>query len=179
MPRARARALVGLAQALAGGDLVLDPGSNPDEVSARLLALPGVGPWTAGYVRLRGLGDPTCSCPPTWACVAPSNAWPAAGRRVSTAAAGARGVLRPAPPVGVGPQIEPVTENAPREALLRHRFDLSAWARSSMAATTSRAWSPSSASGRLRWTRSPRSAWATAAAPKRRATSISMPISTP
>jgi AraC family transcriptional regulator of adaptative response / DNA-3-methyladenine glycosylase II len=27
-------------------------------VAAALLGLPGVGPWTAAYVRLRGLGDP-------------------------------------------------------------------------------------------------------------------------
>ena len=31
---------------------------DPDEVAAALLALPGVGPWTAAYVRLRALGDP-------------------------------------------------------------------------------------------------------------------------
>jgi AraC family transcriptional regulator, regulatory protein of adaptative response / DNA-3-methyladenine glycosylase II len=44
MPRARGRALVGLAAALAGG--------VPVERQA-LLALPGIGPWTADYVALR------------------------------------------------------------------------------------------------------------------------------
>jgi AraC family transcriptional regulator of adaptative response / DNA-3-methyladenine glycosylase II len=29
-----------------------------DEVRARLLDVPGIGPWTAGYVLMRGLGDP-------------------------------------------------------------------------------------------------------------------------
>lgn len=63
MPGARARALVGLAQALAEGEIVLDPGADPDGAIAALLALPGVGPWTAGYVRLRGLGDPDVFLP--------------------------------------------------------------------------------------------------------------------
>ena len=58
MPRARARALVALCGALAGGDLSLDPGADRDEARRRLLALPGVGPWTAGYVAMRALGDP-------------------------------------------------------------------------------------------------------------------------
>jgi AraC family transcriptional regulator of adaptative response / DNA-3-methyladenine glycosylase II len=49
MPRSRGRALVGLAAALAGGELALDRDG--------LLALPGIGPWTAAYVGMRGLGD--------------------------------------------------------------------------------------------------------------------------
>lgn len=63
LPRSRAQALVGLARALADGDLVLDRGSDPDEVSARLLGVRGIGPWTAGYVRMRGLGDPDVFLP--------------------------------------------------------------------------------------------------------------------
>lgn len=62
MPRARGRALVGLAAALAagpaGGGLALDRGSARGEVRATLLALPGIGPWTADYVALRALADP-------------------------------------------------------------------------------------------------------------------------
>lgn len=52
---ARARAVHGLAAALANG-LALDP---EDLVSTRraLLALTGIGPWTADYVALRALGD--------------------------------------------------------------------------------------------------------------------------
>jgi AraC family transcriptional regulator of adaptative response / DNA-3-methyladenine glycosylase II len=57
MPRSRARALVGLCSALAGGDVDLQPGADPDAAEAALLALPGIGPWTAAYVRLRALGD--------------------------------------------------------------------------------------------------------------------------
>jgi AraC family transcriptional regulator of adaptative response / DNA-3-methyladenine glycosylase II len=57
MPRARARALLGLAAALATGRLALTPGADGREVRAQLLALPGVGPWTAEYVALRALGE--------------------------------------------------------------------------------------------------------------------------
>lgn len=58
MPRSRGRTVVGLARAVDAGDLVLDGGVDRDDVSRALLALPGIGPWTVGYVRMRGLGDP-------------------------------------------------------------------------------------------------------------------------
>ena len=57
MPRSRATALVGLAAALADG-LELHPGVDRDEVGDRLLSLPGIGPWTVGYIRMRALHDP-------------------------------------------------------------------------------------------------------------------------
>ncbi|MGI9623389.1 MAG: DNA-3-methyladenine glycosylase 2 family protein, partial [Acidimicrobiales bacterium] len=43
---------------LAGSDLSLDPGADRDEVRERLLAVHGIGPWTADYVTLRALRDP-------------------------------------------------------------------------------------------------------------------------
>ena len=58
MPLARGRALVTLASALASGDISLDPGADREEAGARLLALPGIGPWTAGDIRMRALSDP-------------------------------------------------------------------------------------------------------------------------
>ncbi|WP_028655927.1 DNA-3-methyladenine glycosylase 2 family protein [Nocardioides sp. J54] len=58
MPRARGRALTGLAAALADGDLVLDRGPDRGELREQLLALPGIGPWTADYIALRALGHP-------------------------------------------------------------------------------------------------------------------------
>ena len=58
MPRSRGRTLVALCTAVAEGRLDLDAGADRDETTAQLLALPGVGPWTADYVRMRGLGDP-------------------------------------------------------------------------------------------------------------------------
>jgi AraC family transcriptional regulator of adaptative response / DNA-3-methyladenine glycosylase II len=63
MPRARARALVGLCEALASGEVAVDRGADRSEVRARLLALPGIGPWTADYVALRALGDPDVFLP--------------------------------------------------------------------------------------------------------------------
>ena len=63
MPRARAEALVGLCRALAGGELCLDPGADRPQARRRLLALPGVGPWTAGYIAMRALGDPDVFMP--------------------------------------------------------------------------------------------------------------------
>ena len=64
MPWSRRRALIGLAAALADGDVVLDPGVMPsDEIERRLLALPGIGPWTVAYVAMRALGDPDAFMP--------------------------------------------------------------------------------------------------------------------
>ena len=63
MPRAKGRALVGLATALAGGEVALDRGTDRGAVRERLLALPGIGPWTVGYVALRALGDPDVFLP--------------------------------------------------------------------------------------------------------------------
>jgi AraC family transcriptional regulator of adaptative response / DNA-3-methyladenine glycosylase II len=57
-PAARITAIVGVAEALASGNLVLDVGESRDELQARLTALPGIGPWTAGYVAMRVLGSP-------------------------------------------------------------------------------------------------------------------------
>jgi AraC family transcriptional regulator of adaptative response / DNA-3-methyladenine glycosylase II len=58
MPRSRARALTGLATALAEGTLALDRGEDRTDVRRRLLALDGIGPWTADYIAMRALGDP-------------------------------------------------------------------------------------------------------------------------
>ncbi|KRE94743.1 AraC family transcriptional regulator [Nocardioides sp. Soil774] len=63
MPRTRGRALVGLASALADGTVVLDRGPDRDDVRRSLLALPGIGPWTADYVAMRALGHPDVFLP--------------------------------------------------------------------------------------------------------------------
>jgi AraC family transcriptional regulator of adaptative response / DNA-3-methyladenine glycosylase II len=63
MPRARGRALVGLAAAVADGRVVLDRGADRRDVRDALLALPGVGPWTADYIAPRALGDPDVFLP--------------------------------------------------------------------------------------------------------------------
>ena len=42
---------------------MLDAGADRDEVRAGLLDVPGIGPWTADYVLMRGLGDPDVFLP--------------------------------------------------------------------------------------------------------------------
>ncbi|MEX2625510.1 MAG: AlkA N-terminal domain-containing protein [Ilumatobacteraceae bacterium] len=58
MPGSRKRTLAGLARAVDDGRLVLDDGVDRDVARAGLLALAGIGPWTADYVVMRGLHDP-------------------------------------------------------------------------------------------------------------------------
>lgn len=57
-PKSRQRSLIALVRALADGEVVLDAGSDWDRARAQLLALPGIGPWTAEVIAMRGLGDP-------------------------------------------------------------------------------------------------------------------------
>ncbi|MGP3986971.1 AlkA N-terminal domain-containing protein [Streptomyces sp. 3N207] len=63
MPESRRRTIRTVAAALADGTVVLDPGADREETERALLALPGVGPWTAGYMRMRALGDPDVFLP--------------------------------------------------------------------------------------------------------------------
>lgn len=56
MPTARRDTVRRLADAVGSGDVVLDPGVDPNEARSQLLALKGIGPWTADYVVMRGLG---------------------------------------------------------------------------------------------------------------------------
>ncbi|WP_026275727.1 AlkA N-terminal domain-containing protein [Salinispora tropica] len=58
MPAARRETLRRLAAAVAAGEVDLEPGGDRQETRQRLLALPGIGAWTADYVALRALGDP-------------------------------------------------------------------------------------------------------------------------
>nr|WP_249714039.1 AlkA N-terminal domain-containing protein [Micromonospora sp. NBRC 107566] len=58
MPAARRETIRGLARAVAAGSLDLDPGADRTETEHRLLELPGIGAWTAGYLAIRALGDP-------------------------------------------------------------------------------------------------------------------------
>ncbi|GAA3831196.1 DNA-3-methyladenine glycosylase 2 [Sphaerisporangium flaviroseum] len=47
-----------LAERVANGEIQLDGGADPAETTARLMAVPGIGPWTTGYVVMRALRDP-------------------------------------------------------------------------------------------------------------------------
>lgn len=57
LPRRSINTVRGAAFALASGDLALHVGLDSDDLHTRLIALPGVGEWTAAYVALRVLGD--------------------------------------------------------------------------------------------------------------------------
>ena len=63
MPQARRRALIGACRALVDGGVVIDPGVDRADMRARLVSLPGIGPWTAQYVAMRALGDPDVFMP--------------------------------------------------------------------------------------------------------------------
>ncbi len=58
MPLARKRTLRTLCTALADGTIALDVGSDPAQLVSELTELPGIGPWTANYIAMRGLGAP-------------------------------------------------------------------------------------------------------------------------
>jgi AraC family transcriptional regulator of adaptative response / DNA-3-methyladenine glycosylase II len=53
----RIAALKGVARAVASGTLELAPGADLDATIARLVALPGIGPWTAHAIAMRALGE--------------------------------------------------------------------------------------------------------------------------
>jgi AraC family transcriptional regulator of adaptative response / DNA-3-methyladenine glycosylase II len=63
MPRSRGRTLVTVADELAAGRLVLDGPVDVAQATEALLALPGIGPWTAGYIAMRALHDPDAFIP--------------------------------------------------------------------------------------------------------------------
>ncbi|WP_395571384.1 AlkA N-terminal domain-containing protein [Streptomyces sp. BK79] len=63
MPRTRRTTLTTLVSRLADGSLNLGVETDWAETRARLLALPGFGPWTADVIAMRALGDPDAFLP--------------------------------------------------------------------------------------------------------------------
>ena len=59
LTRARAATMAGVARQIADGALDLEGlrHASADDAQAALEQLPGIGPWTASYVRMRALGD--------------------------------------------------------------------------------------------------------------------------
>ena len=59
LTNAKAATLHGVSYAIATGAIDLDAlrGAPTEQAEATLIALPGIGPWTAHYVRMRALGD--------------------------------------------------------------------------------------------------------------------------
>jgi AraC family transcriptional regulator, regulatory protein of adaptative response / DNA-3-methyladenine glycosylase II len=58
MPQSRARTIIDLSQAVADGKLDLDPGVDREAVREQLVAMRGIGPWTADYIVMRALAHP-------------------------------------------------------------------------------------------------------------------------
>ncbi|HYQ77011.1 AlkA N-terminal domain-containing protein [Cellulomonas sp.] len=58
LPARQVAAVLAAAAALVDGTLPAHVGADPATLRERLVALPGVGPWTAAYVAMRVLGDP-------------------------------------------------------------------------------------------------------------------------
>ncbi|MEU5508836.1 AlkA N-terminal domain-containing protein [Streptomyces fungicidicus] len=63
LPRTRRTTFTTLVSRLAGGELHLGADSDWPGTRARLLALPGFGPWTADVIAMRALGDPDAFLP--------------------------------------------------------------------------------------------------------------------
>lgn len=63
MPEARKRTIRALGAAVADGRVDLHPGAAVEEATEAMCALPGIGPWTAGYVAMRALADPDAFLP--------------------------------------------------------------------------------------------------------------------
>ena len=63
MPTRRRQTLVEVGARAALGKIPLDVGADRDDVRAALLDVPGIGPWTADYVLMRGFGDPDVFLP--------------------------------------------------------------------------------------------------------------------
>lgn len=58
LTRARADTIRGLSRALLEGRVDFNPERTLEDFTARWVALPGIGPWTAHYMALRALGHP-------------------------------------------------------------------------------------------------------------------------
>ena len=58
IPGRRAVTLLAIARAVSRGELALDGAGDPAGIVAQIVAMPGVGPWTAHYLAMRGLGWP-------------------------------------------------------------------------------------------------------------------------
>ena len=58
LPASRAAAVRRLAESVAAGDISLAPGADAKRAMGQLVALPGIGDWTANYVAMRALRWP-------------------------------------------------------------------------------------------------------------------------
>lgn len=85
MPGRRGRAISLLAQQTRGGELELNECADYSAVYERLVALEGVGPWTANYIRMRVLKDPDAFPDNDWVVLKQLRTTAAKARKMSTA----------------------------------------------------------------------------------------------
>ncbi len=83
IPGKRWLAIAELSRAVADGVIDLDEGAARERLTDRLLALPGVGPWTAGYIGMRVAKDPDAFVDGDWAVLKALQATPGAARRLA------------------------------------------------------------------------------------------------
>jgi AraC family transcriptional regulator, regulatory protein of adaptative response / DNA-3-methyladenine glycosylase II len=57
-PARRAHTIINTSALIDLGQLVIDSGCRTVDLTEQLVALPGIGPWTAGYLAMRVIGDP-------------------------------------------------------------------------------------------------------------------------
>ncbi len=62
-PLRRIDSVIAVVEMLADGTLVLGPADTLESLGAKLLPVPGIGPWTVGYVAMRVLGSPDVFLP--------------------------------------------------------------------------------------------------------------------
>ena len=58
MPQSRARAIINLSTAIAEGEIELNRWIESEKLKQQLMALKGIGEWTASYITMRALSDP-------------------------------------------------------------------------------------------------------------------------
>lgn len=85
MPGKRGEAVRALARGVEDGTIVLDESADPERLQEALVALPGIGPWTAGYVGMRVARDPDAFPDADWVVLKVLDMTPAAARQRAAA----------------------------------------------------------------------------------------------
>ena len=85
MPGKRGEAVRALSKDVLAGDLVLDESAEPESLAEGLVRLPGIGPWTAGYIGMRVARDPDAFPDADWVVLKVLQMKPAESRRRSEA----------------------------------------------------------------------------------------------
>lgn len=81
MPGKRGEAVRALARGVLDGTITLDESADPAALTDALTALPGIGPWTAGYVGMRVARDPDAFPDADWVVLKVLQLTPAAARK--------------------------------------------------------------------------------------------------